>query len=394
MGERLRLVFVADGRSPIAINWIRYFTEGEHEVHLVSTFPSQPDLRLASYTEIPTAFSGLKSNPGQTTGRANLQKILPVGLRTGLRQWFGPLTLPLAARRLQTVLDRVRPDLVHAMRIPYEGMLAALAGRLPAPLIISIWGNDFTLHAPSTPLMSYYTRLALRRASALHTDCIRDLRLAREWGFPNEGLSAVLPGGGGIQMDVFYPQAGSRKTNRPVIVNPRGIRAYVRNDTFFSSIPLVLKSLPQARFLCPQMAEEPEGQRWLEEFGIAASVELLPRLSRSEMADIFRKAWVVVSPSTHDGTPNTLLEAMACGAFPVVGDIESLREWIEPGVNGYLVNPSDAKALATAVVNAIKQPALRERAAQYNVRLVSERAEYHRVMQEADAFYRQILQDS
>ena len=51
-----------------------------------------------------------------------------VGLRTTLRQWLGPLTLPGAARRLRTLIDHLQPDLIHAMRIPYEGMLAALAG--------------------------------------------------------------------------------------------------------------------------------------------------------------------------------------------------------------------------------------------------------------------------
>jgi glycosyltransferase involved in cell wall biosynthesis len=40
---------------------------------------------------------------------------------------------------------------------------------------------------------------------------------------------------------------------------------------------------------------------------------------------------------------------MACGCYPVVGDIESLREWITPGVNGSLIDPGDVKALRMAV---------------------------------------------
>ncbi len=36
----MRLIFVADGRSPIAINWISGFAAAGHEVHLVSTFPA------------------------------------------------------------------------------------------------------------------------------------------------------------------------------------------------------------------------------------------------------------------------------------------------------------------------------------------------------------------
>ena len=37
--------------------------------------------------------------------------------------------------------------------------------------------------------------------------------------------------------------------------------------------------------------------------------------------------------------PEAILEAMALGCFPIAGDIESVREWITPGVNGILVDP-------------------------------------------------------
>jgi glycosyltransferase involved in cell wall biosynthesis len=109
------------------------------------------------------------------------------------------------------------------------------------------------------------------------------------------------------------------------------------------------------------------------------------------MAERFRQAQVVVSLSTHDGTPNTLLEAMACGCFPVVGDIESLREWITPGVNGLLTAPDDSHALAEAILQALEQPALRQHAAAHNLRLITERAEYGRVMQQAEEFYRKLV---
>jgi glycosyltransferase involved in cell wall biosynthesis len=36
-------------------------------------------------------------------------------------------------------------------------------------------------------------------------------------------------------------------------------------------------------------------------------------------------------------------------AFPVCGDLESIREWIDDGVNGFLVDPTDAQALAGAI---------------------------------------------
>jgi glycosyltransferase involved in cell wall biosynthesis len=138
------------------------------------------------------------------------------------------------------------------------------------------------------------------------------------------------------------------------------------------------------------MAEHPLASRWVDDLGIQRSVELLPKQSPAQMADLFRKSQVTVSPSTHDGTPNTLLEAMACGCFPIAGDIQSLREWITPGVNGLLVDPRKPQALAEAIVQAIKYEALRVSAAEYNTRLIINKAEYNHVMQAALDFYQSL----
>src|SRR5687768_8798548 len=157
----MRLLFVADGRSPIAQNWIRYFVERGDEVHLASTFahPEGVSFPLKGFEVIPVAFSELK----KATQRPGTAPARTVGLRTAIRQWFGPLTIRRAAHRLRGFIERVKPDLVHAMRIPYEGMLAADACT-GVPLVISIWGNDFTLHAPSTRLMSHYTHWTMQVA--------------------------------------------------------------------------------------------------------------------------------------------------------------------------------------------------------------------------------------
>jgi glycosyltransferase involved in cell wall biosynthesis len=383
----MRLLFVADSRSPIALNWIEYFLVQGHEVHLASTFQSPLDPRLASYTFIPVAFSAVKatSEGGAGTKRPRgIWSASAVKLRTTLRQWLGPLTLPQASRQLGALIDRLQPDLIHAMRIPYEGMLAALAGA-SAPLVISVWGNDFTLHAPSTPLMRRYTRIALQRASALHADCQRDVRLALTWGFPQIGRAIVLPGAGGVQPEVFYPP--EKIVAEPIVIQPRGVRAYVDNQVFFQAIPLVLRRQPAARFICPTMQGEPQATGWIQELGIIDQVDLLPRQTRGQMADLFRRSRVVVSPTTHDGTPNTLLEAMACGCFPVVGDLESLREWINPGVNGMLVDLSHPQALAESILMALEQDSLCLRAREENLRQIAERAEYGRVMSSAEKVY-------
>ncbi len=386
----MRILFVADGRSPTALNWMKHWTARGDEVYLVSTFACQPDLPLSSLDFAPVAFSGAKSAPtGGSRRKSLLWSAATLRLRMGVRHWLGPLTLPDSARRLNEIIHRVRPDLVHAMRIPYEGMLAVAAKRLQPegfpPLLVSIWGNDFTLHAPASPLMRRYTRLTLRTADALHADCRRDIRLARQWGFPAGHPGIVLPGNGGVDMDVFSPPA--KKRTAPLVINPRGFRSYVRNDTFFRAIPLILKRRPDVRFTCPAMAGEPRAEKWLADLGIQKAVDLLPPQTRPQMAALYRQAQILVSPSTHDGTPNSLLEGLACGCFPVAGDLESIREWITSGVNGLLIDPARPQTLAEAVLRALNDDDLRLQAAKHNAALIAERAEYQRGMARAEKFY-------
>lgn len=396
-GAKMKILFVADGRSPITVNWLRYLVEAGHSVHLVSSYPCAPDLDLASLHVLPVAFGSLAGDTQLQQGEGNnslsgrvkrlARNTVPAGMRTRIRQWFGPFSLSRAAAELNQINREIQPDLVHAMRIPYEGMLAALAD-LPGALLISVWGNDFTLHAPSTPLTRKYTHLALQRADALHADCRRDLRLAENWGYSPAKPSIVLPTAGGIQAEIFFPgNPGDPFT----VTNPRGFRAYVRNDSFFQAIPMVLERYPQVQFLCPAMEAEPLAMRWVEEFRVRDSVQLLPRQSRWQMAEIFRRSQVVVSPTTHDGTPNTLLEAMACGCYPVAGDLESIREWISEEINGSLVDPGNPQEIAMAICKALERPALRQQAAQHNIQMIAERAEYQSVMASAVRFYLEIL---
>jgi glycosyltransferase involved in cell wall biosynthesis len=381
----MRLLFVADGRSPIAQNWIRYFLGRGDEVYLASTFPcpKEGDFPLNGLEVIPVAFSGLKKanrRPGTAPART-------VGLRTAIRQWFGPLTIRRAAHQLRSFIARVKPDLVHALRIPYEGMMAADAYN-GTPLIVSTWGNDFTLHASSTRLMSHYTRWTMQVADALHADCHRDLRLAREWGFGHGKPALVAPGNGGIRTDVFYPP--ENPVEEPVIINPRGFRPYVRNDVFFKAIPLVLAKQPEARFIFNLMAGEPQARQWIQELKIRDVVELLPPQTHAQMGESFRRAQIVASPGIHDGTPNSLLEGIACGCFPVAGDLESIREWITPAENGLVFDSTNPHSIADAILTAIENKNLRRKAAGLNQNIITERAEYRHNMERAEEFYRQV----
>jgi glycosyltransferase involved in cell wall biosynthesis len=225
-------------------------------------------------------------------------------------------------------------------------------------------------------------------ADGLHSDCQRDVRLAKQWGFRVDKPSLVAPGNGGIRSDVFYPP--EKLVDEPVILNPRGVRPYVRNDSFFKAIPLVLEKHPQAKFLCTGMQGEAQAIQWTQELGIEGAVELLAPIPNPEMADLYRRAQILVSPSIHDGTPNTLLEGMACGCFPIAGDLDSIREWITHNENGLLFDSTNPQSIADAIIEGIEKVNLREKAAGLNGEIISARAEYKINMLRAEEFYRKV----
>ena len=396
----MRILFVADGRSPTALSWMQHWMERGHEVHLVSTFPCNSPAGLASFQVMPVAFAGWARGRKDRETKTSRQRGWMSQVRgplQALRYFLGPLSLSLPRKRFRTLVADLRPDLVHALRIPFEGMLA-VATPPEIPLLVSIWGNDLTLHARGSSWMAAETRRVLRRADGLLADTARDIRLGQEWGFEPGRPTSVLPGGGGIRLDEFESSSQvvefpEELPDRPIVVNPRGQRpGSLRQDVFFQSIPLVLEKIPEALFICPMLAGDAEAERWVDRLGIRSNTRLWPRLEAIRLRALFRRGQVYVSPSVHDGTPNSLLEAMACGCFPVVGEVESLREWLRPGVNGLLVDATSPRSMADGIIEALEAPTLRQTARKENTRVIAERADYGRCMAMAEVFYRKILE--
>ena len=75
-----------------------------------------------------------------------------------------------------------------------------------------------------------------------------------------------------------------------------------------------------------------------------------------------------------DGTSVSLLEAMGAGAFPVVTDITSNREWISDGDNGFLVPAGKEINLADRIIGTIRKEGLMEKASEWNREIVREKA--------------------
>ncbi len=394
----MRLLYIADGRSPTTLSWLQHWTESGHETHLISTFPCEAPPGLKTFHILPVAFSGMMKAPTGTQTRWKTISGKPrqlINLIRPLRNFAGPLSLPFYQNRYCTLVEDIHPDLVHALRIPFEGMLASNTPK-GIPLVVSIWGNDITLHAHGSIIMGRLTRRTLRRADGLIADANRDIRLGKEWGFASNQPTLVVPGAGGMRSNENDKliEPGNLPEELPdalIVVNPRGQRpGSLRQDVFFRAIPLVLEKVPKVVFICPNLAGDSKAEHWVESLGIGANTKLWPHLEKAQMRQLYKAAGIFVSPSIHDGMPNSLLEAMFSGCFPIVGNIESMQEWIKPGVNGLLVDANSPSDLANGIITALKNPALCASAKKENAQIIAERANYERCMAKTEAFYVQI----
>lgn len=396
----MRLCFLADLRSPIAVQWIRYFVERGHDVQAISSYPVSVDIIPGArvYTvPLVLARPHLRGSSvhEKGAGRGHIARLIgprPIAI---VRSRIGPYLARRRGPSVQSLITEHGSELLHAMRIPFEGMAAAWVDG--PPVVLSVWGNDFTLFANRTSGMARGTRRALRRSDAIHCDCQRDARLVRQWGFPSSRPVWVLPGNGGVDESLFFPgpshfrqRVGIPEASE-LLVNPRGIREYVRTDVFFRALSEVLPLLPRLHVACPGMKYSHLAHSLVERFRLGGRVHLLPTLDRHDMAAMFRASRVHVSLSTHDGTPNSLLEGMACGSFPVVSDVESVGEWVAHGDNGLIVPPDKSTVLAAALLRAFTDDRLLHSARLQNFALVRERASYRRWMPRVEEYYEGLI---
>jgi glycosyltransferase involved in cell wall biosynthesis len=90
-------------------------------------------------------------------------------------------------------------------------------------------------------------------------------------------------------------------------------------------------------------------------------------------------AQVYVLPSYREGTPRTVLEAMAMGRAIVTTDTPGCRETVKNEWNGLLVEPRDAEGLAAAMERFIVDPALAATMGQRSRELAVEKYDANKV---------------
>ena len=105
-------------------------------------------------------------------------------------------------------------------------------------------------------------------------------------------------------------------------------------------------------------------------------VEFWGGVSHARILEGLHGSHSFISMSRSDGTSSSLLEALACGLYPILSDIPQNREWICPDkANGILVPLDDDYALAGALLSVLHNPGRCARASEFNRTQVQERGD-------------------
>ena len=91
-----------------------------------------------------------------------------------------------------------------------------------------------------------------------------------------------------------------------------------------------------------------------------------------EIITLMGQTRVALALAVTDGTPNSMLEAMIMGAFPIQSDTGATGEWIEDGRNGFMVQSEDVAGVEVALRRALSDDVLVDSAAVINRRLTDE----------------------
>lgn len=239
-----------------------------------------------------------------------------------------------------------RPALVHGHFLLHVGPAAVrLARALGVPSVVTVHGTDFAW------LVRGGIQLRLREEmlrTCRSADCViavaetmRD-ELTRR-GVPAEQI-AVIPMG--VDADVFVPRDRAAARRELEVDLEIGIVLFVGRATEDKGIRVLeqaVELLDRSDVAC-YVAGPASGDLGLAHVGV---------LPPERLATWMAAANVVCLPSFSEGSPVSVVEALACGVPVVASAVGGVPAQIEHGVNGLLVEPGDATALAGALGTAL-----------------------------------------
>lgn len=285
--------------------------------------------------------------------------------------------------RLWRLMKKIKPQKVLGYTIKpvvYGSLAGWLAGVKGRYSLIAGLGYAFTDDGESSFKRSLINRVArflyaisLNRCDRVFFQNPDDEALFRKLGVLKPATKSTVVNGSGVNLTRF---AAAPLPDHPSFVlvarllYDKGIREYAAAaQQLKAQYPHAIFSLVGGLDENPKSVSQAELNRWIED----GYINYLGKVS--DVRPAITAAGIMVLPSYREGTPRSVLEAMAMGRAVITTDAPGCRETVKDtvlGKNGVLVQPKSVESLVEAMENLIKSPDLNQQMGKASLLLAQE----------------------
>lgn len=269
---------------------------------------------------------------------------------------------------LWRILRRVRPDIVLSYTIKpiIYGSIISWVAQVPVRIaLITGLGYIFTESNGNHRVKYLIKRLykfSVRRLTLIFFQNPDDLDLFGHLGFLRSSVRVSLVNGSGIDLKHFdfrelrekeLIEFGFNFLFIGRLLSDKGLREFVQAANIIrNKYPAVRFTIAGSLDTNPNSVSKAELDVWIAN----GDIDYIGHLS--DVRPAIMACSVFVLPSYREGTPRTVLEAMAIGRAVITTDAPGCRETVRHGVSGLLVAPRSTDSLVSAMERCIKDPKL------------------------------------
>lgn len=297
----------------------------------------------------------------------------------------------LSISKIRKLIKTERPDMVIAERTTSYGFLAAISGM--HPIVIAQQGKTdlWPEHSISIPLKRFLQNYAFKRADLIHA---WGPIMASHMKSVNVDMEKVLVLPKGINLEQFQFRTTAPNSNKITAIVTRSLLPEYRHEIILKAFAKIEQQHIDFELIIVGDGNQKSNLEILaQELKISDKVNFAGRIDNSLLPQLLQDADFYISTPNTEGVSASLFEAMACGCYPIVTDIEGNQSWIQHRKNGQLVHVDDATQLAEELIWAFKNPEFRTQAVNRNRNFIEHNANYALNMKIISDKYHQLITD-
>lgn len=294
----------------------------------------------------------------------------------------------LGVRRTEAILHAIGPDLLHAHYLTSYGYVGARVAA-GCPRVLSVWGTDMNRFPQASARVRAVVRRFLPVYDVINAPAEHLARKLESLGVARDRIEVFQYG---VRTDLLRPRGPHRHEARVRVISMRDWRPWYRIEALIDGVASYLKDADDIElhlFGGGRNADQRRIHQRLARAQRSDRIHLHGRISASGMLEHLGAGDVFVSLPTMDGTPLSLMEALAVGLYPVLSDIDANREWVTP-VHGTLLAPVNEGTVRAGLREAVARSRAGHDPA-INRGLVVERCDYSTNIRRMDDIYGKLL---